>query len=218
MKKLSMVSFAVGLLLAGSALALPVIPSGTVFSIDDFTAAQSVVANLATPNASNTQSAPVAGVNSWFGDRTLSAILTGGGGKVEADIGSGNFACSRSFSAVGICAAGYKATSNFTIGELSFGAVNDGAFSGTAAVEFYKNAVLIISQSISAGSGLYSVVLNTDWLIGDFLWVIPVGSVAVDQAIMALEGTNKVPEPGSLALAGIGLLGLAVARRRVGAS
>jgi hypothetical protein len=205
-KSLALVALAASLGLGSVASAAPV-------TLDPWMAAQSVSASSSSTTPTSVLPAPVLGVADFFGDRTLGAVLTSPSGTVSALIGGSTFECNRSVVATGYCFAEYEVTQAFSLESVDYGAVNDGAFGGMASVSFYKGLSELASQSIAMGSSTYSTLLNSSFAAGDTFRIALFGSVAIDQSLLPLQG-NVVPAPGSLALAGLGFVGLALTRRR----
>jgi len=208
MKKLGL---ALATLVAG--IGLSATAMGAPVTLDTWVTSQNTNADAATPMQTNHFLATVLGVADMFGSRTVGAVLTSANGTVGTVINGGLFQCNRSVEATGHCFVEYAVTQAFTLSSVTYVAINDGAFGGAASLVFYNGLTQLASQSIAMGTASYETMLNASWLVGDTFRMASFGTIAVDQGQRQFQG-NLVPEPGSLALAGLGLFGLGLVTSR----
>lgn len=180
-------------------------------NLDPFTTPQGVTATVGSPSVSNTVAAP----ESFFGgNRTVTAGLTSPTGTVQSVIGGGTSDCNRSIAGGGGCGVFWDVMFDTYLHDIIYGATSDGAFGGTGSITFLVDGAIIASQSIATGFGLYTTGLNTFIGAGSTFGYYMPDSVALDTSVYQVTVTHDVPEPGILALAGIGLCGVGIATRR----
>ncbi|SEK27071.1 PEP-CTERM protein-sorting domain-containing protein [Roseateles sp. YR242] len=95
------------------------------------------------------------------------------------------------------------------VNTLSMLVGDEGYDSDTAVLNVYDSANNLLASVYGSGASWFTLSVSTATNIARFE-IIQTGNVAIDN----LTFSSKVPEPGSLALAGLALVAVGVARRR----
>ncbi|MBB3193748.1 PEP-CTERM sorting domain-containing protein [Roseateles terrae] len=82
-----------------------------------------------------------------------------------------------------------------------------------ATLNVYDSANHLLASASGSGTSWFSLSVNSTSNIARFE-IIQSGAVAIDNLNFSAAAANSVPEPGTLALAGLGMVGVALLRRR----
>ncbi len=199
-----------------ASLSLAGAASASVVTLDSFQTAQSAVTTWGDSSVTTTQTP--GDLFGALGDRDLTATRIVGVGQVAASIGSGTFGCQRpQFAVASYCVSSYEIDDTFSMTGIFYDAYSNGdPFGlGVGLIEFYRNSDLIGRQVLGVGAGSYSTMFasTASFTSGDAFSAVLRGTAGDDLWMSDLRG-NVVTEPGSLALAGLGLFGATLIRRR----
>ena len=173
------------------------------------------------PTVSNTLTqglGELPGAISQIGTRTIAATMTGGIGFVAASVGGGVFGCDRSVTALGACSLKYVIDEAITLSRVLGTANTDLTGVGSAVLEFWVNNAQVWTHTMIATTESFDIpfALTTFGVGSSFELRNSGGNAGTDisAAKFKIEGPNRVSEPGSLALFGLGMLGIAGITRR----
>lgn len=173
------------------------------------------------PTVSNTLTqglGELPGAISQIGTRTIAATMTGGIGFVAASVGGGVFGCDRSVTALGACSLKYVIDEAITLSRVLGTANTDLTGVGSAVLEFWVNNAQVWTHTMIATTESFDIPFaSTTFGVGSSFELRNSGGNAgtdISSANIMIEGSNRVSEPGSLALFGLGMLGIAGLTRR----